>query len=240
MNAPTRDVKPPAWRRLGGAVARALPAGLFPLAGLAITVLCFSRFVDVNDTTLGYRSAPVCATAAHTPGTDCVRRETGKVTEQYTVDGDGRTYMVGVAREAGRAHRYSVNASFYAATKVGTDVDLTIYRGRVAELVYQGHHTGNPGTLYLASFKVALLAGLGVTLTILGLTWPRVGARAGSFAFAMGCLTVATAMLGCLTLITMEWSLAALLAIPVFGWLATTGGAAVIVRDESAPGMARR
>ncbi|MFB7475071.1 hypothetical protein [Kitasatospora sp. NPDC056184] len=234
MNALIMDAKP-TRSRLSGALARALVPGLLLAAGLATTVLGFRWFLDANDAAVAYRSAPVCDTAEHTPGTDCVRRETGKVTNRYTVEGDGTTYLVTVARESGRGHRYEVNRDFYGAVKVGTDVDLTIYRGRVAEVSTQGERTGNAGTPWLSSLKVALLAGLGAALTIQGLAWSRAGGRAGSFAAAMGGFTAVSAMLGCLTLITMELPLAALLAVPVLGWLFMTAAATVIVRDGALP-----
>ncbi|GAA1402162.1 hypothetical protein GCM10009639_45360 [Kitasatospora putterlickiae] len=230
MNAPAKAARPPLDRsRLAGTVAA---SGLLALAGLATAVLGFSWFLDANDAALGYRSAPVCGTAQHATGTDCVRRETGKVTDRYTVSGDGTTYIVKVAREAAPAHRYEVTGNLYTAAEVGTDVDLTLYRGRVAELSSQGHRSGTLGTPWLPSLKVSLLAGLGATLTILGLTWSRAGTRAASFALAMGGFTAVTAMLGCLGLITTSLPVAALLAVPVLGWLAMTVSATVIVRDS--------
>ncbi|GAA1402117.1 hypothetical protein GCM10009639_45250 [Kitasatospora putterlickiae] len=236
MNAPAKDAKAPVWIRVAGALA----AGLFLLAGLATAVLGFRWFVEARDATLAHRSAPVCGTASHRPGTDCVLHETGKVTDRYTVSGDGTTYYVKVARETVPTHRYDVTASFYGATKVGADVDLTIYRGRVAELSYQGHRTANVGTPWVSSLQVSLTVGLGAALTVLGLALSRVGARVGSFAAAVGGFTAVTAMLGCLTLIAKEWPVAALLAVPVLGWLFTTAAATVVVWDETSPRRVRR
>ncbi|MFF7458072.1 hypothetical protein [Kitasatospora sp. NPDC008115] len=233
MDTRTKDAKqPPALSRITGSVARAVIPGLFLLAGLATTVLGFVRFVDANDVAVAYRSAPACGAAEHTPGTDCVRRETGKVTDRYTMSGDGTTYLVKVAREATPVHRYEVNRDFYSATKVGADVDLTVYRGRVTEVSYQGHRTTNPGTPWLASLKVALLAGLGAALTIAGLTWSREGAHPVPFAAVMGGFTATFAMLGCLTLMAEQLPLAALLAVPVFGWLLMTVSGTAVVRGS--------
>ncbi|MFE7564323.1 hypothetical protein [Kitasatospora sp. NPDC057500] len=233
MDTRTKDAKQlPAPSRPPEAVARVVIPGLLLLAGLATAVLGFIRFVDANDVAVAYRSAPVCGAAGHTAGTDCVRRETGKVTDRYTVEGDGTTYLVKVAREASPEQRYEVDRDFYSATKVGVDVDLTVYRGRVAEVSYQGHRTTNAGTPWLSSLGVALLAGLGAALAITGLTWSRVGARAASFAASMGGFTGAMAMIGCLVLMTAQLSPVALLAVPVLGWLFMTAAATIVVRDS--------
>ncbi|MFD8318511.1 hypothetical protein [Kitasatospora purpeofusca] len=123
--------------------------GLFLLAGLATTVLGFSWFVDANDEANAYRTAPVCGTAAHTPGTDCVRHETGKVTERHAgYVGEDTVFTLTVARGTGPGHRYTVDSDLYDATKVGADVDLAFYRGTVAEVSHGGARTPNPGTAW--------------------------------------------------------------------------------------------
>ncbi|MEV0537984.1 hypothetical protein [Kitasatospora sp. NPDC050463] len=228
MNARIRDAKPPARPRLSGAVARALTQGLLLLAGLATTVLGFGWFVDANDAAGAYRTAPVCGTAAHTPGTDCVRRETGKVTARDAANnGDSTTYTLTVARETAPKHSYTVNSAFYYDAKTGTDVDLTVFRGRVAEIAYQGHRAQNSGTPWLSSLEVALLLGLGFALTAAGLTWSRLGVQAAPFYFAIAVFVVILAFLGCLVLVSSQLPLAATLAIPVLGWLFMTASATV-------------
>ncbi|WP_328952684.1 hypothetical protein [Kitasatospora purpeofusca] len=207
--------------------------GLFLLAGLATTVLGFSWFVDANDEASAYRTAPVCGTAAHAPGTDCVRHETGKVTERHTsYVGEDTVYTLTVARGTGSGHRYTVDSDLYHATKVGADVDLTVYRGAVAEVSHGGERTPNSGTAWTASLEVALLVGLGVALTIIGLTWTRFIARVAPFAFAMGGFTAVTAFAGSLTLVPSQLPLAATLALPVLGWLGMTLVPTVIVRSD--------
>ncbi|MFF8774268.1 hypothetical protein [Kitasatospora sp. NPDC015120] len=232
MDDRIKDVKPRARSRLAAAAVRAVPPGLFLLAGLAVTVLGFSRFVDAHDTAVAYRSAPVCGSAAHTPGTDCVRHETGRVTARDTRTGEDTTYLVKVARETAPEQRYEVDWDFYSATEVGMDVDLTVFRGRVAEVSFQGHRATNPGTPWLSALTVALLAGSGAALTITGLTWSRTGGRPTAFAAVMGGLTSALALPGCLVLMTAQRPLPALLAVPAIGWLAATALGAVILRDS--------
>ncbi|MFB8238088.1 hypothetical protein ACFC58_16210 [Kitasatospora purpeofusca] len=234
MHARTRDAKPVDRRRpVREGTARALAHGLLLLAGLAVTVLGFGRFVDANDEAGAYRTAPACGTAAHAPGTDCVRHETGKVTgRQADVLGDGTVFRLTVAREAGSGHRYTVDSDLYRATAVGADVDLTLYRGKVAEVSHHGARTPTSGTAWTVSLVVALLVGLGAALTVLGLTWTRRVAEVASFAFAMGGLTAVLAFVGSLGLVPSQLPLAATLALPVLGWLGMTLLPTVIVRAD--------
>ncbi|KJY29473.1 hypothetical protein [Streptomyces sp. NRRL S-495] len=234
MSTRTADAKPPTRRRPAGENAvRALAHGLFLLAGLATTVLGFSWFVDANEEAGAYRTAPACGTAAHTPGTDCVRHETGTVTARGASSvGDGTVFTLTVARGTGSGHRYTVDSDLYHATKVGADVDLTLYRGRVAEVSHDGARTSHSGTAWVASLEVALLVGLGAALTVIGLTWTRFITDVASFAFAMGGFTAVMAFVGSLTLVPSQLPLAATLAFPVLGWLGMTLLPAVIVRSD--------
>ncbi|MET9399406.1 hypothetical protein [Kitasatospora sp. NPDC002965] len=236
MNARIRDTKPPARPRSRppGAVARALTQGLFLLAGLAATVLGFGWFVDANDAASAYRNAPICGTAEHTPGTDCAQRASGRVTARYAAtSGDSTIYTLTVARETAvpdeaPRHSYTVDSAFYNATKAGADVDLTVFRGRVAEVSYEGHRAQNAGTPWLISLEIALLAALGSALTAHGLTWSRTGAQATPFYIAMAVFVAAMALFGCLTLISSQLPLAATLAVPVLGWLLMTASITTI------------
>ncbi|MFD0275605.1 hypothetical protein ACFVHB_17110 [Kitasatospora sp. NPDC127111] len=235
MNARLGNAEAPGRRRraAAGPAGRVLTQGLFLLAGLATTVLCFGWFVDANEVAGAYRTAPVCGTAAHTPGTDCVLRETGKVTARDAVNnGDSTDYTLTVARETAPKHSYPINAELYSVAKVGADVDLTVFRGRVAEVSYDGHRVQNPGTPWLASVEVALLAGLGTALTAHGLTWSRLGGRPASFFLAMGFFTALMALLGCLFFVTSPFPLAVTLAVPVLGWLFMTACATVATWDD--------
>ncbi|MFB7619706.1 hypothetical protein [Kitasatospora sp. NPDC056181] len=231
MKTRIRDAKRPArprGPRPSGAVAHALTKGLFLLAGLATTVLGFSWFVDEHDAAGAYRTAPVCGTAAHTPGTDCVRHETGKVTAISTdIDGESTTYRLTVARETAPGHSYTVNSAVFYDAKVGVDVELAVFRGRVAEVSYHGHRAQNPGTPWLTSVEVALLVGLGSALTATGVSHSRLGLRAAPFYFSTAVFVAAMAFLGCLVFVSSQQPLAVTLAAPVLGWLSMT--ACVIV-----------
>ncbi|AUY47714.1 hypothetical protein [Streptomyces sp. CB01881] len=236
MNTRISDAKPPARPRPrprpSGAVTRALTKGLFLLAGLATTVLGFSWFVDANDAVGAYRTAPVCGTAAHTPGTDCVRRETGKVTARKTgTGGESTTYTLTVARETAPGHSYTVDSEFYYDATIGVDVELAVFRGQVAEVSYHGHRAQNPGTPWLTSLEVALLVGLGSALTATGVSWSRLGLKPAPFYFSIAVFVAVMAFLGCLVFVTSQEPLAATLAVPVLGWLLMTACATVATWD---------
>ncbi|MFJ3793140.1 hypothetical protein [Kitasatospora sp. NPDC090091] len=225
MKALIEDARPPGgFRRIAGPAARVLTQVLFLVAGLATTVLGFTLFVEGYDAVGAHRHAPVCGTAAATPGTDCLLHETGKVTGRRVDRGDnGDTYALTVARETAPEHRYTVGEAFYDDAQVGTDVDLSIFRGRVSELSYQGHRAENPITPWLTAFKVALLAGLGSALTAHGLTWWwRSGPQVGPAVFAV--VIAFVSFVGGLCFMSTQWPLAVTLGLPVLGWLFLTAG----------------
>ncbi|MFH8383153.1 hypothetical protein ACH4E7_19745 [Kitasatospora sp. NPDC018058] len=206
---------------------------LFLLAGLATTVLGFNWFVDGYHAVGAYQHAPVCGTAAATPGTDCVLHETGKVTARK-VDKDsdeGPIYDLTVARETAPARGYTVGEAFYDDAEVGVDVDLVVFRGRVSELSHHGHRAENQITPWLTALKVALLVGFGSALTALGLTWWRSGAQAGPAAAGALFVSAVSAVLsffGSLILVSVQWPLAVTLGIPVLGWLVMTAVSAAV------------
>ncbi|MFG3052696.1 hypothetical protein ACGFZP_17295 [Kitasatospora sp. NPDC048239] len=203
---------------------------LLVLAGLATTVLGFSWFVEGHHAVGAYRHAPVCGTAEATPGKDCALHETGKVTAGKVDHGDnGATYRLTVARETAPKRTYTVGEAFYDDVEVGTDVELTLFRGRVAEVSYHGHRAQNPITPWLTALKVALLAGLGSALTAHGLAGWRPGAR--SIPASVGALVVFLSLLGSLVFMATQWPLAVTLGIPVLGWLALTAGSTSASRD---------
>ncbi|MFE7532511.1 hypothetical protein ACFU7Y_43485 [Kitasatospora sp. NPDC057542] len=208
---------------------------LFLLAGLAITVLGFNWFVDGYHAVGAYEHAPVCGTAAATPGADCVLRETGKVTARDVLtDSDGgTTYKLTVAHETGPAHTYEVGEAFYDDANVGVDVDLAVFRGRVSEVSYDGHRSRTPNTPWLTSLKVALLVGLGAALTAHGLTRWRSGAELGPA--AIGAAIVLFSHIGSLVLMTAQWPLAVTLGIAVLGWPVVIA-AGMEARTTDAPG----
>ncbi|MFB6894617.1 hypothetical protein ACFCX4_35605 [Kitasatospora sp. NPDC056327] len=232
MSARSEDAEAPARSRRPGSVGHAVVQGLFLLAGLATTVLAFSWFLDANAVARAYREAPVCGSAAHAPGADCVVREPGKVTDRYTVDGDGTSHQVVVARGTGAEQDFLVLPRFYAAVKVGTDVDVTLFRGRVAGITYQGQHATNPGTPWSASLKVAIPVLFGTALTVMGLTWARTRRNGAVFAFVIAGFTASFAFLGCLGLIPEQLPPVALLAGPVAVWLFMTACGALVLHDD--------
>jgi hypothetical protein len=223
MNTRIReDARPPGrTRQVVVAVARALTPVLVLLAGLAATVLGFSWYVDAYDRVGAYRVAPACGTAAAAPGTDCVWHETGRVTARKTAGGsDSTDYNLTVARETAPEDTYQVDPDLYYETKVGADLDLTVFRDRVAELSYRGHSSDNPITPWLTSAEVALLVGLGSALTTSGLVWSQVGPRVSPL--ALGSILTFLSAMGSLFLLGMQWPLAITLGIPVVGWLVLT------------------
>ncbi|MFD0345338.1 hypothetical protein ACFQ0M_03115 [Kitasatospora aburaviensis] len=123
MNALIKDARPPGgFRRIAGPAVRVLTQALVLLAGLAATVLGFTWFVDAYDAVGAYRHAPVCGTAAATPGTDCLLHETGKVTARAVHNSDdGTSYELTVAREtAPSAATWSARPSTTTRTSAWT------------------------------------------------------------------------------------------------------------------------
>ncbi|MFC5664851.1 hypothetical protein ACFP3U_17915 [Kitasatospora misakiensis] len=231
MNARIKDARPPGgFRRIAGPVVRVVTQALFLLTGLATTVLGFTWFVDGYHAVGAHRHAPACGTAAATPGTDCVLHESGKVTaRKVNRNEDSTTYSLTVTREKAPKHTYDVGKAFYNDAKVGTDVDLAIFRGRVVELSYHGHRAENPITPWLTSFKVALLAGLGTLLTAHGLTWWRSGAN--SVPVVAGGFTAFVSFFGALVLMSTQWALALTLGLSVLGWLLLTAATTAATMD---------
>ncbi|MCG6494126.1 hypothetical protein [Kitasatospora sp. A2-31] len=231
MNAPIKDARPPGgFRRIAGPVARVLIQAVFLLAGLATTVLGFTWFVEGYDVVGAYRHAPVCGTAAATPGTDCLLHETGKVTARFVHRGEEDSYELTVARETAPERDHSVGKAFYDAAQVGVDVDLSVFRGRVVELSYRGHRAEDMITPWLTAFKVALLAGLGSALTAQGAAWWRSGLQALPFGIAV--FVVFSAFFVALLLMSAQWPLAVTLGVPALGWLVLTAGSAAGAMGE--------
>ncbi|MFJ3793204.1 hypothetical protein [Kitasatospora sp. NPDC090091] len=233
MTTLIKDARPPGgFRRIAGPAARVLTQALLLVAGLATTVLGFTWFVEGYDAVGAYHHAPVCGTAAATPGTDCLLRETGKVTDRFVYRGDDDTsYELTVARETAPKHSYAVGKAFYDDVEIGADVELSVFRGRVSELSYQGHRAQNTITPWLTAFKVALLAGLGSALTAQGAAWRRSGLQALPFSIAV--FVVFSAFFVALFLMSAQWSLLVTLGVPVLGWLVLTAGSAAGAIEEA-------
>ncbi|MFE6867170.1 hypothetical protein ACFVFS_11460 [Kitasatospora sp. NPDC057692] len=238
MNARITDARPPNRPRPPKAVARALIPALLILAGLAATVLGFTWFAGADLRVYGYRSAPPCSAKADQPATGCVRIETGTVTAKAVHAGAGpaagdpaASLTVTVAREAAPTRSYKVGAAFHQDVEIGTTVDLTIFRGRVAALTYQGHRADNPNASFPVLLGVALLVGLGSATASHGLSWPRLGPAAARFA-AVGALAVVFAFFGCFALVWLPLTPVLLLALPAFLWLTATAAFTVATWND--------
>ncbi|MFD8756450.1 hypothetical protein ACFV0O_36560 [Kitasatospora sp. NPDC059577] len=231
MNARIEDAKPVGrLRRVGAPVLHGLARGLLLLTGLAVTVLGFTRYVDAYDGVGAPRHAPTCGTAAAAPGADCLRHETGKVTAgRVDNSNDAPGHWLTVARETAGEHEYPVGKAFYDDVEVGTDVDVTVFRGRVAEVSYRGHRARNPSTPWLASTEIALLVGLGSALTAYGLTRARPATEATPVGIAA--FITFLSFFGNLVLVSTQLPLAVTLAVPALAWLALTAGSTAAARN---------
>ncbi|MFB7475073.1 hypothetical protein [Kitasatospora sp. NPDC056184] len=237
MNTRTTRTKPPGRLRFSGAADLSLPQVLLVLAGLATTALGFLWFAEADIRIHAYRNAPVCGAAAHAPGADCVRHETGTVTAKNAHPGAGPGaanpeggHTVTVARKARPARGYEVSEAFYDRVRIGADVDLTVFRGRVAALTYEGHRVDNQDVSYLVSLGVPLLIALGSALTTHGLTWSRLGPGPARFA-AVGGAAFVVALTTSLAFVSLPMPTALLLALPILLWLTVTAAATAITWD---------
>ncbi|MFE6867165.1 hypothetical protein ACFVFS_11435 [Kitasatospora sp. NPDC057692] len=237
MNARGSRAMPPGRVRLLGAGAPWLAPALLVLVGLAATVAGFVWFAQADIRVYAYRNAPACGAAAHRPGTDCVRHETGRVTAKDVHPGAGPGsadpeggHTVTVARRAAPARGYEVAEAFYDRVRIGADVDLTVFRGRVAALTYEGHRQDNLDVSYLVSFGVPFLTALGSALVTHGLTWSRLGPGLTRFAGAGGPV-LALAFISSLTFVSVPMPPALLLVLPILLWLTATAAATAITWD---------
>ncbi|MFJ8431285.1 hypothetical protein ACIQ9P_08290 [Kitasatospora sp. NPDC094019] len=210
---------------------------LLVLAGLAATVVGFVWFAGADIRVYAYRDAPACGAAEQRPDANCVRHETGTVTAKNVHSGAGpgaanpsAGHTVTVGRAAAAARGYEVPEAFYDRVRVGADIDLTVFRGRVAALTYQGHRADNQDVSYLVSFGVPLLLGLGSAVTTHGLTWSRPGPRAARFGTVAGTALV-LAFIGSLCFVSLPMPPALLVAVPVLLWLAVTAACTVFARN---------
>ncbi|MEV7775052.1 hypothetical protein [Kitasatospora sp. NPDC086791] len=201
-----------------GAAGLVLARGVLVLAGLAVTALGFTWFVDAHHRTVAHHGAPACGTAAATPGTDCVRHETGKVTARRDLGED--SYELRISRESASTDRYTVGRAFFDDVEVGTDVDLTVFRGRVAAVSYHGHRAENLIMPWLTSLEVALLVAAGSALIARGVARPRrkVLRTVLHCAFWVALL----ACFGALLILSFQAPLALALGLPLLGWLLAT------------------
>ncbi|SDT82760.1 hypothetical protein SAMN05216371_7560 [Streptomyces sp. TLI_053] len=228
MNARTRRTRGP---------DRSLVQALLVLAGLAATVAGFVWFARADIRVYAYRNAPACSAAEQRPGASCVRHETGRVTAKNVHPGAGpgaanpsAGHTVTVARAAAPERGYEVPEAFYDRVRVGAEVDLTVYRGRVAALTHQGHRTDNQDVSYLVSFGVPLLIGLGSAVTTHGLAWSRPGPRAARFG-TVAVITLVLAFIGSLCFVSLPMPSAVLVTVPVLLWLITTAACTALARN---------
>ncbi|MFJ9444559.1 caspase family protein [Kitasatospora sp. NPDC101235] len=235
---PPRQTAPPAPRRPRRhgsrfdwrnalSPARVVAQALLVLTGLSTVALGFSWYVDAYDDTVAYRSAPLCGAPGTAPGTGCTTQETGRVTGKKTdQSSDSTTYDVTVSREAAPTAAYSVTEELYDSVENGTNVDLTLWKGRVVQVSHQGHRSAVVSALWLTSLKLALLVGLGTIVSIYGL----LGRRLESWGIPLTVLPflVFLTFIGSVILLIAQWPFAVTLAVPVIAWLVLTAIATVM------------
>lgn len=184
-------------------------------------------FVGAYETAGAHLGAPVCGSPEAGAGVDSVRQESGRVTRKYESGGDSTSYMLTVARETAPGDSYSVSRSFYRDVKVGTSVDLKVYRDAVVRLAHRGHEDEQRAIPVPAVVEVALLVSGGTAVGLHGLRAPARGRRWRPTLMAVP--TVVATLLGSSLLIVYQWSFAATLTVSVVGWLiAVFAGAAVV------------
>ncbi|KJS57930.1 hypothetical protein [Streptomyces rubellomurinus] len=209
-----RDRRP----RRGPAAGQVL-RGLIAALGLAIVVFSFVRYHDAYDDGRAYLDAPVCgATADGVAQADCLRPESGRVTKKWVdADSDSTSYRLAVLRENAPGRTYTVDESFYNAVDVGSTVELRFWRGRVAEIIHQGHRTDPQTTPWALMFPIGLLVVAGTALLAGGL--------AGAFLAAWRIQAVILVPLFLLTwdvgarLLSWRWPLALTMGLPMLAWL---------------------
>ncbi|MFI9366590.1 hypothetical protein ACIG5E_36905 [Kitasatospora sp. NPDC053057] len=189
------------------------------LAGLAVTVFGFVRFVDVFEEIHTYRAVPTCATPAAKPGALCAARESGRVTKRWTEADDGSTtYKLAVARETAPTDDYSVGEAFYDDVGPGTIVDLKVLRGKVLEVSYHGHRAKPMNLPWLKWIEFSALIGAGVALVLTAMYLDEVDVMA-SMLLASGVVAAVATAIGSAVLITIQWPLIVTLVIGIALWL---------------------
>ncbi|MFD4887121.1 hypothetical protein [Kitasatospora sp. NPDC058402] len=197
---------------------RVVAQALLLLLGLSAVGLGFARFVAAYHEGWAYRGAPVCGAPAIGPGVDCTLRESGRVTKRAAErDGDSTSYTLTVAREKAPTGAYDVGEAFYDDVRTGAVVNLTVWRGQVVEVDYQGHRARNPHTLWLAVLKLALLVGAGTALIAGGLLGPNV--RSWWIPAGMSVPMAVTTLVGAAMLLLMDWPLPVTVTLAVLAWL---------------------
>ncbi|MFD9064707.1 hypothetical protein ACFVZ3_24660 [Kitasatospora purpeofusca] len=207
------------YRRPALLAGALLLQGALVLAGLAVTVVGFRLFLDAHDEMHGYRTAPVCDTAA-APGADCDRYEGGRVTARKN-DGE---YRLTVARETAPADTYFVDEDFYDDVQIGTNVQVTVFHARAVAISYRGHHGDNPRDPHLPALEVAALITVGSALTVNGLARSRESGAGLLSGPGIGLL----AFIGSSLLLQMPLPLAVTLGVPLLAWIALVATAAAV------------
>ncbi|MFE6865721.1 hypothetical protein ACFVFS_04130 [Kitasatospora sp. NPDC057692] len=211
-------------------VVRGLALGLLVAAGLAAVAVGFRWFFAVYDGMGAYRTAPVCGTAAPTPHEDCVRGGTGRVEAGRVLSDEGnRTYLLTVSRAGAPTRELKVGEAFYEDVEVGSEVELTVWRGRVAEVAHHGHRARTLRTPVLTVIALSLLVGLGSALLVQRLVEQPVSVPA-SIALNGGWVALFVVMGGGV-LLEAQWSFALTLGLAVPGWLAGAASTALIFPD---------
>ncbi|MFB7471597.1 hypothetical protein [Kitasatospora sp. NPDC056184] len=209
---------------------RGLALGLLVAAGLAAVAVGFRWFFAVYDDLGAYRTAPVCGTAAPTPREDCVRGGTGRVeARRVRYSEDERHYELTVSREGAPTREHEVGEAFYKDAGVGSEVELRVWRGRVAEISYHGHRARTLSPPLLTALALSLLVGFGSALLVQRLIEQPLSVPT-SIALNGGWVTFFVFMGACI-LLEQQWSFALTLGLTVPGWLAAAASTALIFPD---------
>ncbi|MFE5586102.1 hypothetical protein [Kitasatospora sp. NPDC056531] len=191
---------------------------LLVAVGLSAVGFGFVQFSEAFETLGAHRGVPVCGTAEAGAGTDCLHQESGWVTRKYAEDGDDSTsFMLTVARETAPSGDYSVSGSFYGDVKVGSVVDLKVYRGAVVRLAYRGHEAEHLNILWRVLIEAAVLIGVGTSAIAHGLAAPP--ARKWWVAVSMTVPTAVAVIAGSALLVSVQWPFAVNLGLSALGWL---------------------
>ncbi|MGW2376712.1 hypothetical protein [Kitasatospora sp. NPDC001683] len=214
---PKKSEPPPSLRKRLWALAH-IP---ILLAGLALTVFGFVRFVDVFEEVRTYRTVPTCGTPAAKPDALCATRESGRVTKRWTEPDDGSTtYKLAIARETAPTDDFSVGEAFYDDVDPGTTVDLKVLRGEVIEVSYHGHRAKPLHMPWLKWIEFSALIGAGVALVLTAMYLDEADLMA-SMLLASGAAAAFATAIGSAILIPIQWPLVVTLVIGAVCWLLT-------------------
>ncbi|MFB6894723.1 hypothetical protein ACFCX4_36205 [Kitasatospora sp. NPDC056327] len=150
------------------------------LAGLTVTALGFRLYNHMHETMTGHLTAPVCGTAAATPGTECTEHKPLRVkSKEHSTTPGGDSGLVDVYElkvvPEGSSHTktYFADEDIFDRVSPGSEITVAVYRGREFEISYQGFRTDVRYWAWREPFLLALIIGPGSVLTTMGLAWAR-------------------------------------------------------------------